>query len=274
RQRREYVLPASLRSFVPIEPNPYIVGNPIRTPAMFFGREDDFNYLKTKLEGAAQGGIVLVLCGERRAGKSSILYQVLNGRLGESFIPVFVDLQEMVIANEHEFFGRIARLIGESVSEASDTSLSEHSFSTRELKSFQFSDTSKNAYHLFLDFLNEVLSGIGERRLILLVDEYELLETKVEDKKLSKEIFTFFASLIDNQERLSFVFTGSRRLEERDRKYWREFLRRSLFRKVSFLSERDSKRLITEPVKDKLVFGRGVENAIYRLTSGHPFYTH
>jgi hypothetical protein len=273
RQRREYVLPAGLKTFVPIEPNPYIVGNPIRTPAMFFGREDDFNYLKTKLEGSAQGGMVLVLCGERRAGKSSILYQVLNGRLGDGFIPVFIDLQEMVISNEHEFFGRIARLIGEAVSEADDNSLSDRSFSTKELKNFQFSDVGSNAYHLFLDFLNEILLAIGERKLILLIDEYELLETKVEDKKLSKEIFTFFASLIDNHERLSFVFTGSRRLEERDRKYWREFLRRSLFRKVSFLSQRDAKRLIIEPVKDKLVFGRGVEDSICRLTSGHPFYT-
>ncbi len=272
-QRREYILPPNLRTFTSIEPNPYIVGNPIRTPAMFFGREDDFNYLKTKLEGAAQGGIVLVLFGERRAGKSSILYQVLNGRLGDNFIPVFIDLQEMVVSNEHEFFGRIARLIAEAVAQADDPSISDHSFNTRELKTFRFSDFTKNAYHLFLDFLNKMLSEIGERRLILLIDEYELLETKVEDKKLSKEIFTFFASLIDNQERLSFVFTGSRRLEERDRRYWRDFLRHSLFRKVSFLSERDTKRLIHEPVKDKLVFGRGVEDAIYRLTSGQPFYT-
>lgn len=272
-QRREYVLPSNLRTFTSIEPNPYIVGNPIRTPAMFFGREDDFNYLKTKLEGAAQGGIVLVLFGERRAGKSSILYQVLNGRLGDNFIPVFIDLQEMVVSNEHEFFGRIARLIAEAIAQADDPSMSDRSFNTRELKTFRFSDFTKNAYHLFLDFLNKMLSEIGERRLILLIDEYELLETKVEDKKLSKEIFTFFASLIDNRERLSFVFTGSRRLEERDRKYWRDFLRHSLFRKVSFLSERDTKRLISEPVKDKLVFGRGVEDAIYRLTSGQPFYT-
>ncbi|MFY9224536.1 MAG: two-component regulator propeller domain-containing protein [Blastocatellia bacterium] len=272
-QNREYVLPASLSSFVPIEPNPYIVGNPIRSPAMFFGREDDFNYLKIKLEGAAQGGIVLVLCGERRAGKSSILYQVLNGRLGESFIPVFIDLQEMVVSNEHEFFGRIARLIGEAVAQADDPSFLEQNFSTKEIHNFRFSDPTKNAYHLFLDFLDKILLEIGERRLILLMDEYELLETKVEDKKLSKEIFTFFASLIDNHDRLSFVFTGSRRLEERERKYWREFLRHSLFRKVTFLSERDSKRLISEPVKDKIVFGRGVQDAIYRLTSGQPFYT-
>ncbi|MEW6735592.1 MAG: two-component regulator propeller domain-containing protein [Acidobacteriota bacterium] len=274
RQRREYMLPPHLRTFVPIDPNPYIVGNPIRNPAMFFGREDDFNYVKIKLEGAAQGGVVLVFCGERRAGKSSILYQILNGRLGERFIPVFIDLQEMVVSSDHEFFGRIAKLIAEAISHAkSEQNEQDPVSTTTQLQQYRFSDQSKNAFHLFLDFLDRVLIEIVDRRLLILMDEYELLENKVEDNKLSKEIFTFMASLIDNHDRLAFLFTGSRRLEERDRRYWREMLRRSLYRKVSFLSEQDAKRLITEPVKDKLVYGRGVENAIYRLTSGQPFYT-
>ncbi|HEU4390370.1 MAG TPA: two-component regulator propeller domain-containing protein, partial [Blastocatellia bacterium] len=66
---REYVLPKSLRAFVPIEPNPFIVGNPIKSESMFFGREDDFRYVRTKLEAASQG-VVIVFCGERRVGKS------------------------------------------------------------------------------------------------------------------------------------------------------------------------------------------------------------
>ena len=116
-REREYVLPKELRAYVPIEPNPYLVGNPIRTEKMFYGREDDFRYVRTKLEGVSQG-VVIVFCGERRAGKSSILYQLLNGRLGERFIPVFVDLQEMVIATDSEFFARISRLIAEAVARA------------------------------------------------------------------------------------------------------------------------------------------------------------
>ena len=116
-REREYVLPKELRAYVPIEPNPYLVGNPIRTEKMFYGREDDFRYVRTKLEGVSQG-VVIVFCGERRAGKSSILYQVLNGRLGERFIPVFVDMQEMVIATDSEFFARISRLIAEAVARA------------------------------------------------------------------------------------------------------------------------------------------------------------
>src|SRR4030095_6035699 len=120
----EYVLPKELRAFVPIDPNPFIVGNPIRTEKMFYGREDDFRYVRTKLEGTSQG-VVVVFCGERRVGKSSILYQVAGGRLGDRFIPVFVDLQEMVIASDSEFFQRICRLIAEAVARSNSRALKE-----------------------------------------------------------------------------------------------------------------------------------------------------
>ena len=45
-----------------------------------------------------------------------------------------------------------------------------------------------------------------------------------------------------------------------------------MFRKVGFLSERDTRRLVTEPVEGRVVYGRGVIEAIYRLTAGQAFY--
>jgi hypothetical protein len=131
----------------------------------------------------------------------------------------------------------------------------------------------RNPYPVFLDFLDEVMEAIGDRTLLILMDEYELMEGKVDEGKLSPELFTFLAGLMDNKERLALIFTGSRRLEERDKKYWRELLRRSLFRKVGFLSEKDAFRLITEPVEGRVVYGRGVIEAVCRLTAGQPFYT-
>lgn len=258
---REFVLPPELRTYVPIEPNPFIVGNPIRQEAMFFGREDDFRYVRTKLEGAA-GGCVVVLCGERRTGKSSILYQILNGRLGERFIPVFVDLQEMVVSNDREFFRRVARIVAEAVH-----------LDREYVDSFRIDGDGVNPYHQFVDFLDDVLARIEDRVLLVLIDEYELLESKVDEGRLNSEIFLFLAGLMDNKERLSFVFTGSRRLEERDRRYWRELLRRSQFRKIAFLSENDARRLITEPVAGRVVYGRSVVDRVVRLTAGQPFYT-
>ena len=295
-REREYVLPRELRSFVPIEPNPYIVGNPIRNERMFFGREDDFRYVRTKLEGASQG-VVIVFCGDRRVGKSSILYQVLNGRLGERFVPVFVDLQEMVVTSDAELFLRMTRLIAEAVTRADNRQLAGDeaggnatgeamgepavAASPAGLKRVALAVQppavprfgSGNPYPLFLDFLDEVLQALGDRTLLILMDEYELMEGKVDEGKLSSELFTFLAGLMDNKERLALIFTGSRRLEERDKKYWRELLRRSLFRKVGFLSEKDAVRLITEPVENRVVYGRGVVDVICRLTAGQPFYT-
>ena len=277
---REYILPKSLRAFVAIEPNPFIVGNPIRSEKMFFGREDDFRYVRTKLEAASQG-VVIVFCGERRVGKSSILYQVMNGRLGDRFIPVFVDMQEMVISSDAEFFTRISRLISESVSvadgrqvEAVATGAGASEINrARDLSAWSPPVFIGNPYPLFLDFLERVLRAIGQRTLLILIDEYELMESKVDEGKLSPELFMFLAGLMDNKDRLSLIFTGSRRLEERDKKYWRELLRRSLFRKVGFLSRNDATRLIVEPVDGRVVYGRGVVDRIYRLTAGQAFYT-
>lgn len=289
-RNREYFLPKELKTYIPVEPNPYIVGNPIRSEKMFYGREDDFRYVRTKLEGASQG-MVIVFCGERRVGKSSILYQLLNGRLGERFIPVFVDMQEMVITNDTEFFSRVSRLIVESVSHSNQREI--YSSGNMRVASGARSKQAggaalaevvtpavavpqfdgRNPYPIFIDFLDEVLEAIGDRTLLILVDEYELMESKVDEGKISPDFFTFLAGLMDNKERLAFVFTGSRRLEERDKKYWRELLRRSLFRKVSFLTEKDTVRLITEPVTSRVVYGRGVIDVIHRLTAGQPFYT-
>ena len=98
----------------------------------------------------------------------------------------------------------------------------------------------RNPYPIFLDFLDETLDALADRTLLILIDEYELMEAKVDEGKLSPDLFTFLAGLMDNKERLALIFTGSRRLEERDKKYWRELLRRSLFRKVGFLSENDA----------------------------------
>lgn len=258
---REFLLPKPLRTYVPIEPNPFIVGNPIRTEKMFYGREDDFKYVQTKLEGVSQG-VVIVFCGDRRVGKSSILYQVMNGRLGERFIPVFIDMQEMVIASDSEFFLRITRLMQDA--------LGLRGLAGRvETPVFD----GLNPYPVFIDFLDEILKLIRDKTLLILIDEYELMESKVDEGKLSPELFTFLAGLMDNKERLALIFTGSRRLEERDRKYWRELLRRSLFRKVGFLSPNDARRLVVEPVADRVAYGRGTVDRIYRLTSGQPFYT-
>src|SRR5947207_3368254 len=98
--------PTPAAGFTPIHPNPFIVGNPVRDRSMFFGREAEFELVRKRFQESTHGGL-LVFCGERRSGKTSILFQILEGRLGPEFIPVLIDMQSMAVGSEIEFLTRL-----------------------------------------------------------------------------------------------------------------------------------------------------------------------
>ncbi len=253
----ESVAEISGQPFRPIEPNPYIVGNPVRSPEMFFGREEDFQFIRTRLRGE-QHGCVIVLCGERRTGKTSILYQILNGRLGPGFLPVFVDMQGMIVQKDSEFLDELASKIRAAI-----MTLPAGNASTL--------PAQIGSYLEFNSFMDAAATLAGNLRLVLLIDEYELIETKVQDAKLGAEIFCYFNSLLLRYPRLSFVFTGSKDLQASGA--WTALLERSIYRKISFLSRRDAPKLVCAPLQNKAFFGPGRVNDLLRLTHGHPFYT-
>ncbi len=250
------------RAFEPIYPNPYIAGNPIRDQEMFFGRVDEFRFIARALEDGRKAALI-VLFGERRSGKSSILYQILNGRLGEAFLPIFVDMQIMAgIAGDADFFERI---IADTCKQLAGNGLSAEPYAT------QLKEAA--ATNVFRRFLQEVKSRFPNRAPLLLVDEYENLEARVREGNLSRHILTFFAGLLET-DLVSFVFTGSRSLEVHDRAIWgEELFRKATSRKISFLTKDDTTRLITQPLQNKVDFAPEVVAQIYTLTAGQPFYT-
>jgi len=241
--------------------NPYIVGNPIKTKTMFYGREDDFEFIRRKLESGSKSYII-VLSGERRSGKTSILFQILNGQLGENFIPILIDMQTMAgLKNEGEFFEKFAQ---ETIKYIDD------SFS---ISNYDFHSESESPYKVFSKLLDDIQKAYPDKNILILVDEYELIEIKSREGSLSPNFVPFLSGLLESEKQISFIFTGSRTLEERGNDYWQNLFGKSLFRNVSFLSEQDTMRLITQPVEGSVTFADQVLDSIYRLTSGQPFYT-
>ena len=86
--------------------DPYVVGDPVKDPARFYGREEVLSELLRSLEA----GNHIAVYGERRIGKTSILHQ-LAGRLrqlqspGVTYLPVFLNLQ---LIPENRFFYALA----------------------------------------------------------------------------------------------------------------------------------------------------------------------
>ena len=249
------------RPFELIASNPFIVGNPIRTREMFFGREDDFRFVKNKVDNEKYGSLI-VMFGERRAGKTSVLYQILGGRLGPNYIPAFIDMQAMAINDDSEFLGRVAEITLEALKPRE----LDFDFSAFELE-------GKNPYPLFEKFIDKVLAATGDDKVLLLIDEYELIENKVVDGKISKDIFLFLSGLVEHKEGLFLVFAGNHRLQDRDKKYWEPLLQRCDYRNISYLTANDTRRLIQEPVRGKVFYLGTAIRSIMRLTAGQPFYT-
>ena len=243
-----------LNAWEPIH-NPYIVGNPIKGAKLFFGREDDFAFIKTKFTGGKEGGLI-VLCGARRSGKTSILFQILEGRLGDEFLPVLIDMQSMAIVNDRQFVRRLIELI--------QNAARDRSFAPAEPTDDPFADLE--------ECVARMTRELGSRKLILAFDEYELIETAIDSGALGQQILRTFANLIEHRQ-VFIVFTGSEKLEERSKKYWDIFLSKALHRRISFLSRDDTLRLIREPVAGAVEYADQVPERICSLTAGQPFYT-
>jgi len=247
-------------SFKPI-PNPYIVGNPIEDRRMFFGRVEDFEFINKKVTGNRKGGII-VLCGSRRSGKTSILFQIKGGRLGERFLPVLVDMQSITAQNDREFLQTLASEVASALGERD--SLVTESFLQR---------LETNPLLAFNEFTAKVSEMLGDRNLMLMFDEYELFESHIERDRFSADVLNLLAYWMENTDGIFFLFTGSDKLEERDPRYWDSFLGKALHRRISFLRRNDTLRLIHDPVEGIVEYEEGVEDEIIDLTAGQPFYT-
>jgi hypothetical protein len=246
--------------FRPIQ-NPYIVGNPIEDRKMFFGRVDDFEYIRKKVSGAHKGGII-VLCGSRRSGKTSILFQIKNRVLGNEYIPVLIDMQSITVQTDRDFLELLAREISSALGEP-DTLVKD-----------EFREKlDTNPLLAFNEFSTKVTEMLGGRNLIVMFDEYELFESQIDRKRFSKEVLGMLAYWMENSRGIFFLFTGSDKLEARDSRYWESFLGKALHRRISFLRENDTMRLIHEPVRDLVFYEDDVPGRIFQLTAGQPFYT-
>jgi outer membrane protein assembly factor BamB len=248
--------------FRPI-PNPYATGKPLRAGSpVFFGREDVFAFIQENLCGQA-GENLLVLVGQRRMGKTSILRQ-LQLRLGEAMIPVFVDCQGVGMEP-----GMACLLY--DISLEVQRGLAENGVSV-ELP--PLADFEARPTHVFeRRLLAAVQAELEDRTLLLLLDEFEELEARVRNGDLEEKVFSYLRHLMQHLEGISFVLAGTHRLEDLTADYWSGLFNIALYRQVGLLDENAARRLIGEPVSDYgLVYDDLAIDKMLKATGGHPHF--
>ncbi|MBN2501156.1 MAG: tetratricopeptide repeat protein, partial [Anaerolineales bacterium] len=241
--------------------NPYIAGAPVVEASMFFGREDVFGWIERSLEGKFVHHI-LVLHGQRRVGKTSVLKQIPNF-LPDKYIQVFFDLQGRTGTSLDRFLWWLA-------SEIVRTLRREHDIDIPKPDPKAFADIE----YLINEFLPGLRPLLGDYVLLLTFDEFDSLDRPEIRETFSRPLIAYLRRLIE-EEGLNFIFSiGSSgdKLENMQASYT-EFFKSALYRKISFLTRDDCQRLVTKPVEGLIKYEKKAVERISEITSGHPYFT-
>jgi hypothetical protein len=139
------------RNKVAFPPNPYVIGVPLTGESGFYGRGETFTAVEDALYAEQQN--VIVLFGQRRIGKTSLLHQIARRvRSTNRLVPVYFDLQ----GKERLTLGEVLRLLTRPVARAVGMEQA-------------FPESNDGASQFFREtFLPAVANHLGERRLLLL----------------------------------------------------------------------------------------------------------
>jgi hypothetical protein len=248
--------------FQRIFPIPYVTGTPLRTGEMFVGRQDVFEFVREHLVGAYQNNVI-VLHGQRRTGKTSILYR-LQHLLADTHVAVLIDMQGIAARGTADFlFALSDDIVYTLENHGIELELPERS-AYQETPEFTFRSR----------FLRQVVGELDSRNLLLMFDEFEELQRRVEDGRLEPDIFSFLRNLMQHEPRVDFLFSGTHKLEDLGAEYWSILFNIAAYRQITFLARDEVRRLAMQPVApygmeyDPLAIDR-----IIQVTAGHPYFT-
>ena len=249
--------------------NPYVISKPITSgrDSLYVGRKDVSSWIGGNLIGKERPHS-LILTGQRRMGKTSTLYQLMNGALGRSLreisdhpmIPVYLNVDELEVDNTGEFFAWISEIIARNLKNRGIEVPAPVSW-----------PVNGQGYLLFDQYLDRVeMSLPTESLLVLILDELERLQGPIEAGKMDHDFLPYLRSLMQHRSRLSFILAGTNQLMD---EFWHLVFNAGENFELTMLSRSETERLIREPVQPLVRFDDLAVEHIWRATSGHPYLT-
>ena len=264
--------------------SPYIVGNPVDRREMFFGRADVIDRIRRQV-GANTHANVVLLEGNRRTGKTSILRQLAKADTLPGWIPVQCSLQDAEGdggkpgISTRNLYRLLARRTGWTLYDAGVETwfpqLPERApnrlfkLAFRQALDEVFAD--EQPFETFAVYIAAALQAASPQRILLMLDEFDKLQEGIDAGVTSPQAPENIRHLLQHQAGLSAIITGSRRLKRLREEYWSALFGLGFPIGISALPDDDAKRLVTEPVAGCLDYLPRARDLVVELTSRHPF---
>ena len=274
-------------------PNPFVVGNPV-AGNLFVGRAEIFTQLK-ELWGnnAAHNVNSVVLFGHRRMGKTSIL-QNLHHYFKEDTLVAGLTMQRVGRVNSSgELLNYLALAIYDALEDAGIIDLAEPDLDTFEHNGYaafnrflrdvrrylndsnQRSGKKESRLSRLFKFKTEVSNDENRiKRVILTIDEFELIEAAIADGRVDAEFLDFLRGVIHSEHWLILALAGLHTLEEMTADYWNPLFASVTPIRVSFFSRTATNNLLSHLGDNfPLTFTNATVDRIYELVQGQPYLT-
>jgi hypothetical protein len=241
--------------------NPFQFGNPLRPDRadIFKGRQDFADRLVRLI--LDRNRPTLVLHGPRRAGKTSFLLN-LPRLLPSDLVPIYLDMQQgSMTASEGDFCYGLVRAI--------DRDTRSQGLQLPPIPSRQ--DFATQPYPTLEDWLDLALPKLGERRLLLNLDEFEKIGSAIKDGRISDRLFDQLRSMIQHYDRLGFLFSGVQTLEELGPR-WSNYFISVVPMEIHYLEPHEAEDLLLNPDPEfTLQYDTGIVPEILHLTRCQPY---
>ena len=241
--------------------SPYVIGVPLNEQQeIFVGRTDIGSRIEQLLLDKRRPP--LLLYGQRRMGKTSLLNN-LGRLLPSTVVPLYVDLQGAP-ASASDYAGllyTVARIMIDAAQRQRNLPL----------PLLSRAQVSKDPFTSFDEWLDQVERRLDERTALLILDEFEALDSAIEKGRFDEEdILGMLRHLIQHRPRFKVLLAGSHTLEEYHR--WSSYLINVQVVQVSYLKADEARQLVERPVKDfALRYETAASQRVLDLTHCHPF---
>ena len=262
--------------------NPYVTGSPLEPKSgamVFYGRDNLIQQMVRQIE--TQGNVIL-LEGNRRAGKTSILKHLEGVDTIPNWLVVYCSLQGAEGASgavgvpTAEVFREIARTIASAITKLKiDVPLPDGKIILAGKPALGIARACKQGigedspFIDFREYLEVILSILEEKDLgiVLMLDEFDKLQEGIDNGVTSPQVPENLRYLIQNYPRFSAVLTGSRRLKRLREEYWSALYGLGTNLAVTALDTDSAEKVVKEPVKDFIAFSNEAVALILELTA-------
>ena len=239
-------------TFKKVEENPYIVGKPVKRGEMFYGWEKIRQKI-IKDKSIEQ----LILYGQFRTGKTSVLLQLMN-ELKREYIPV--------LAISHQFETGDSELL-RFWSKQIALAVQDRKWKVPEIPDYE---KASNPYREFRDFFNEIIGRSEGNKIIFMIDEYDIIDELFQNEKLSEGIFQLLDWMVKH-DKIDLILAGRSSINTLKTENWKNNARRFASIKLGPLERDDAIKLMKEPVKDYIEYDDSAIEKILMLTNGYPY---